>query len=227
MVNRIIVALDTPDLGAATELARALTDDVGGFKVGMELLMGAGPQAIEDIAGIGKPVFADAKLHDIPNTVGRAAARIRDAGARWLTVHASGGREMITAASTGMGGIGVLAVTVLTSLAPSDLAETGVDKTVPEQVSSLSELASAAGAEGVVCSPAEISLVKEVQPGLKIFTPGVRPSGSSLDDQRRVATPERARADGADYLVIGRPITKADDPTLAARKIAASIATLD
>lgn len=226
-MNPIIVALDRPDLDGAARLARTLVDDVGGFKVGLELLMGVGPQAIESIAELGKPVFADAKLHDIPNTVGRAAARIRDAGARWLTVHASGGREMIAAASQGMGGSGVLAVTVLTSLASSDLADTGVDATIATQVARLATLGSAAHAEGVVCSPAEISLVKEQQPSLRIFTPGVRPSGSSRDDQKRVATPEKARADGADYLVIGRPITNADDPALAARTITASLATLD
>lgn len=223
-MNRILVALDLPELDEARELARSLADEVGGFKVGMELLMGAGPEAIETIAGLGRPVFADAKLHDIPNTVGRAAGRIKDAGARWVTVHAAGGQEMIAAATEGMGGEGVLAVTMLTSLVPSDLAEIGVNLDAEDYVTGLAVIAASSGAEGIVCSPAEISAVKAKEPGLKIFTPGVRPTGSPTDDQRRVATPERARADGADYLVVGRPITRSEDPAGVARQIAASIA---
>jgi orotidine-5'-phosphate decarboxylase len=227
VVNRIIAALDFPALDDAEEMATSLIDDVGGFKVGMELLMAAGPIAIETIAGLGRPVFVDAKLHDIPNTVRRAAAEINAAGARWVTVHAAGGREMIEAASEGMGGDGVLAVTVLTSLGQGDLAEIGVAADTMTHVTNLAALGKAAGAEGIVCSPGEIAAVKQSQPGLKVFTPGVRPEGSSSDDQKRVATPERARADGADYLVIGRPITAAGHPVEVAREIAAAIATFD
>lgn len=227
MVSPVIVALDMPSLEEAERLATSLVDDVGGFKVGMELLMGEGPRAISAIADIGLPVFADAKLHDIPNTVGRAAERIRSAGARWVTVHAAGGVSMIEAAVKGMGGSGVLAVTMLTSLGGEDLPVIGVDMTPTDYVERLAGLAEAAGAEGVVCSPEEIATVRHAKPGLRIFTPGVRPETHEPGDQRRVATPERALADGADYLVIGRPITRAPDPVLAAREIAASVATVD
>ena len=225
MVNRIVVALDVPTLDEAVSLARPLVDHVGGFKVGMELLMGAGPAAIETIAALDKPVFADAKLHDIPNTVERAAARIDAAGARWVTAHAAGGVEMLQAAVSGMGREGVLAVTLLTSLTHDDLPVIGISLGPGEYVVSMAGLATKAGVEGVVCSPAEIRKVKSAEPGLRVFSPGVRPSASTTDDQKRVATPETARGNGADYLVIGRPITKAPNPAAAAREIAASIAT--
>lgn len=227
MVNRVIVALDVPGLAPATELADSLVDHVGGFKVGMELLMAAGPAAIEATAATGKPVFVDAKLHDIPNTVERAASRVRDAGARWVTTHASGGTEMIEAAVSGMGGAGVLVVTMLTSLSAEDLKKIEVDATVTDYVVAMARLAAETAAEGVVCSPGEIRSVKTAGLGLEVFTPGVRPKQTTVDDQKRVATPEQARAEGADYLVIGRPITAADDPVEAARKIAASIAAFD
>ncbi len=224
-MNPIIVALDFPTLEEANRLAGMLEGHVGGFKVGMELLMGEGPRAIEAIAGHGRPVFADAKLHDIPNTVERAAMRIRDAGARWVTVHAGGGLEMIQAANSGMGETGIVVVTVLTSLSDSDLAAIGIDASVADQVVAMTHLAASVAAEGVVCSPTEITQVKDAEPGLKVFTPGVRPGGSRPDDQKRTATPEEAVSDGADHLVIGRPITRADDPVETARKIAAAIAS--
>lgn len=222
-MTRVLVALDVPALEEAEALARRLGDVVDGFKVGMELLMASGPSAIEAIAAIGKPVFADAKLHDIPNTVGRAATQIKAAGARWVTVHASGGREMIAAATTGMGGQGVLAVTMLTSLSESDLADIGVEVSASTYVRDMAGLSYRAGAEGIVCSPREIAIIKQAHPRLEVFSPGIRPEGYSDDDQKRVATPERAAADGADYLVIGRPITTSDDPVAAARKIVASL----
>ena len=223
MVSPVIVALDVPTLEEAGALARSLAGEVGGFKVGMELLMGEGPRAITTIAEIGLPVFADAKLHDIPNTVGRAAARIRSAGARWVTVHGAGGTEMMESAVAAMGGQGVLAVTLLTSLAASDLPQIGIAATPADYVTAISALAAAAGCEGVVCSPKEVGSVRESQPGLQIFVPGVRPESSSPGDQKRTATPERAIADGAQYLVIGRPISKAPDPVLAAREIGDAI----
>lgn len=226
MVNPIIVALDVPTLQEATRLAELLRGEVGGFKVGMELLMGAGPRAIESVAALGSPVFVDAKLHDIPNTVERAAARINDAGGRWVTVHASGGRDMIEAANAGMGNRGVLAVTVLTSLSDDDLPELGIEGTLSGHVIRMAQLGAAALVEGVVCSPREIRAVKQGGWSLKVFTPGVRPLVTSTDDQKRTATPEEAIIDGADHLVIGRPITGADDPMESARKIAVSIASL-
>jgi orotidine-5'-phosphate decarboxylase len=227
MVSPVIVALDVPTLEEATDLAQSLAGDVGGFKVGMELLMGAGPRAITTIAEIGLPVFADAKLHDIPNTVGKAAARIRSAGARWVTVHGSGGPEMMESAVEAMGGQGVLAVTMLTSLAPSDLPRLGIGATSTDYVTTIAALAADAGCEGVVSSPKEIATVRDAQPGLQIFAPGVRPEDAEADDQRRTATPERAIADGAHYLVIGRPITEAPNPVLAAREIAAAIGAVE
>jgi orotidine-5'-phosphate decarboxylase len=223
MVNPIIVALDVPTLEEAEKLAGSLVDEVGGFKVGMELLMAAGPVPIQRIAAMGHPVFVDAKLHDIPNTTQRAASRVKAAGARWVTVHASGGREMMEAAVAGMGGDGVLGVTMLTSLGQADLASIGVPSMASDYVVSLSSLAAQAGAEGVVCSAEEIRRVKDKEPTLQFFVPGVRPETSADDDQKRVATPEKARADGADYLVIGRPITRARDPVEAARQIGAAI----
>lgn len=227
MVSALIVALDVPSLEEANHLARALEHEVGGFKVGMELLMGEGPRAISSIAELGLPVFADVKLHDIPNTVGRAAERIRVAGARWVTVHGAGGVTMIRAAVDGMDGQGVLAVTMLTSLSSSDLAEIRVEATPPEYVAAIAGLAAEAGCEGVICSPAEITTVRGAQPSLRVFTPGVRPPAADPGDQKRTATPEQAMADGADYLIIGRPITSAPDPVLAAREIADSMAAID
>ena len=224
MVNPIIVALDMSGLDEASRLAKELQNEVGGFKVGLELLTAAGPAAIATIAELGAPVFADVKLHDIPNTVSRAAARIASAGARWLTVHGAGGAEMIDAANQGMGGTGILVVTVLTSLSNDDLMTVGVSDDVSAHVRRLSEIADRVGAEGVVCSPHEISSAREVSGDLVIFTPGVRPHDVGAHDQKRVATPEAAIAAGADRLVIGRPITRADDPVSAAREIAASIA---
>lgn len=223
MVSPIIVALDYAEIGPAKTMAVQLREHVAGFKVGLELLMGEGPSAIEAIAGLDKPVFVDAKLHDIPKTVEKAAARVAAAGARWVTVHASGGEEMIAAAVTGMAGRGVLAVTVLTSLDYEGLRAVGVDAPVVDQVLRTASLAAQARAEGVVCSPGEVAALKSAQPGLSIFTPGVRPRGSAAHDQKRVATPTEAMRAGADYLVIGRPITEAPDPVDAAREIASSI----
>jgi len=227
MVSPVIVALDVATLEEANVLARSLSGEVGGFKVGMELLMGEGPRAISTIADIGLPVFADAKLHDIPNTVGKAAARILSAGARWVTVHGAGGPEMMESAVAGMDGQGVLAVTMLTSLDSSDLPQIGIPDTPAGYVATIAALAAAASCEGVICSPAEIGTVREAEPSLQIFTPGVRPGTTDSDDQKRTASPQRALADGADYLVIGRPITAAANPVLAAQEIAAAIAAVE
>lgn len=223
-MSPIIVALDFPTLEEARALAGQVSDHVAGFKVGLELLTGVGPRAIEAIADLGKPVFADAKLHDIPNTVESATARLAAAGARWVTVHASGGTEMMEAAISGMGEQGVLAVTVLTSLDHEGLVSIGVGEGMLEQVLRLVELGVSAGVEGVVSSPNEASSIKSRHPELLLFTPGVRPAGAGRDDQSRVTTPAEASKAGADYLVVGRPITRAPDPGEAAREIASSIA---
>ena len=227
----IIVALDLADAETAVRLARRLSDHVGGFKVGLGLLYGPGPGTVSAIAELGKPVFADAKLHDIPSQVEAGARRLGRWGARWVTAHAAGGRTMLEAAvaglATGSGGrAGVLGVTVLTSLDAADLAGVGVTLSPGRMVSKLARQASAAGCEGVVCSPRELGVVAEVAPDLVKVTPGIRPAGMTTDDQARVATPEEAISKGADWLVIGRPITKARDPIEAAVRIAEAVATV-
>ena len=227
-MNRIVVALDYPDVDEARAMAERLLDDVAGFKVGLELVSGSGPGAITNVAALGKPVFADLKLHDIPNTVRGAATRIAAAGARWVTVHAAGGREMMEAAVTGMGGTGVLAVTVLTSFAEHDLESIGVRSGLENQVIGLAELAVEAGVEGLVCAPGDVAAIRAKGIASTVFTPGIRLEGSTgKDDQKRVGTPVSAVASGADYLVIGRPITKAPDPVSALREITASLAEFD
>jgi orotidine-5'-phosphate decarboxylase len=228
VVNRIVVALDYPDVDEARAMAETLLDDVAGFKVGLELVSGSGPGAITTVADLGKPVFADLKLHDIPNTVRGAATRIAAAGARWVTVHAAGGREMMEAAVTGMGGTGVLAVTVLTSFAEHDLESIGVRSGLENQVIGLAELAVEAGVEGLVCAPGDVAAIRAKGIAFTVFTPGIRLEGSTgSDDQKRVGTPVSAVTAGADYLVIGRPITKAPDPVFALREITASLAEFD
>ena len=205
-------------------MAEIVSTEVAGFKVGLELITGVGPQAISLIAGRGKPVFADAKLHDIPNTVAGAAQRIAAAGARWVTVHAAGGREMMEAAVEGMGDGGVLAVSVLTSFAQEDLTATGVSIDLEDQVLKLAHLAEDAGVEGLVCAPRDVAVVRNAALELTIFTPGIRMDLDSTQDQKRVGTPADAVNAGADYLVVGRPITRAGDPAAAAREINRSIA---
>jgi orotidine-5'-phosphate decarboxylase len=204
-------------------LAEILRSHVGGFKVGLELLMGEGPAIVEDVASLGAPIFVDAKLHDIPNTVERAAGRLGELGARWVTVHASGGGEMMKVAGdalrSGSNGAGVLGVTVLTSLDQASLTTIGVDRDVSSQVQELARLAAASGAEGVVCAVSEASGVRGLDLGLLVATPGIRPAGVEAGDQKRVATVQAAIEAGADLLVVGRPITAAADPEEAARAI--------
>lgn len=228
MVSPILVALDTPDLRTARRLAGEVAEHVAGFKVGLELLMGEGPRAIDEIALLGLPVFADVKLHDIPNTVERAAGRLAERGARWITVHGTGGRRMIEAAVAAADDAGdrcgILVVSVLTSMEEADLEEAGLVRSVPDQVRAITQLAGLSGAEGMVCSPAEVEIVKGVHPSMLCVTPGVRPRGVEAHDQKRVATPEAALAAGADLLVIGRPITAAQSPAEAAAIISAAVA---
>lgn len=229
MVNPVLVALDFDDRLEARSMASSLSSHVGGFKVGLELIMSSGPSIISEMAELGLPVFADVKLHDIPNTVLGAARAIGSHGARWLTVHAAGGRAMIEAAVEGMSasragdGNGILAVTMLTSLNSKDLEEIPLESGIEEASLALAALAAEAGAEGVVCSPHEVAAIDESQPSLVKVTPGIRRPGSGSDDQKRVATPEQALAAGADWLVIGRAITAASNPVRAAKEIAASL----
>ncbi|MFQ5522608.1 MAG: orotidine-5'-phosphate decarboxylase [Acidimicrobiia bacterium] len=225
MVIPVLVALDFASLTDAEALARRLLGKVAGFKVGLELLMGHGAEAVDRIAILGAPVFADAKLHDIPNTVQAAARQLASAGARWLTVHGSGGDQMVAAAVTGMaevtdGETGVLVVTALTSLDDEDLRAMGIAEPLTDHVVRMAEVARRGGAEGVVCSPAEASLVKSRVPGLMVVTPGVRLTGGEFHDQRRVGTPRAALEAGSDLLVMGRAITAATDPAAVVDRLA-------
>lgn len=228
----VLVALDVPSAEEAVRLAEVLRPHVGGFKVGLELLMGPGPGTLAAVGDLGLPVFCDAKLCDIPATVEAAARQLGRYGARWVSVHAAGGRAMMEAAraglETGSGQrpAGILAVTVLTSLDASGLAEVGMGESPGRQVSRLSRLAAAAGVEGVVCSVGELGTVAQVAPELLTVTPGIRPEGTAPDDQARVATPGEAIQRGADLLVVGRPLTRASDPGEAAARLAAELAAI-
>ncbi len=229
MVNaheRIIVALDVPTLDQAEELASALAPHVGWFKVGLELFSAHGPEAVQRIRRHG-PVFLDLKLHDIPTTVERAAARLANLGVGLLTVHAAGGTDMVAGAVAGFGDGGrILAVTMLTSLSEDDARAVGMPS-ASGHVPTLAALATSAGAPGLVCSPQEVTAVREVVgPDVLLVTPGIRPAGSSADDQSRAATPASALAAGSDLLVIGRPITRADDPVAAADAITSELLTV-
>jgi orotidine-5'-phosphate decarboxylase len=229
-VRRLVVALDTPSREQALAWARALAGRVGLVKVGLELFTAAGPALVEELAAAGVSVFLDLKLHDIPNTVERAAAACARLGARLITVHAGGGRAMLAAAAAGAAAASraertaVLAVTVLTSLDDDALAELGIAGGAAARVAAWAALAHAAGCDGVVCSPRELAaLRRRLGPSFVLLAPGIRPAGAALGDQRRIATPAAAVADGADYLVVGRPITAAPDPVAAAEAILAEM----
>lgn len=223
--NPIMVAIDTMDRESALQLARQTAGSVGAFKIGLGLLHGPGAGLIAELTDLGRPVFADAKLHDIPTQVERAAVALGRAGARWVTVHASGGIEMMEAAVAGLAAGsentgGVLSVSVLTSLDQASLHQVGIAGDPSELVRAMARAAAGAGAEGMVCSPHEIGVVKAAAPDLAIVTPGIRPIGAAAGDQRRTATPAAAVAAGATWLVVGRPITAAEDPAAAAAAIA-------
>ena len=223
--GRVLVALDVDTAEHAVRLAQDLAGSVAGFKVGLELLMGPGPALLGPLHELGLPIFVDAKLHDIPNTVHKAARQLGRWGARWLTVHAAGGTAMLEAAVSGLSEgagarpAGVLAVTVLTSLDDAELARVGTPTTAGKLTSRRARLAAASGCEGVICSVSELGVVGNVAPALVRVTPGIRPDGSDRHDQARVATPREALERGADYLVVGRAITKSDDPVAAAEAI--------
>ena len=220
----IFVAIDTPELEHALELTRAVRDHAGGVKVGLEFFSAQGPAGVRQIAALGLPVFLDLKLHDIPNTVAKAIEAVAPLNPAILTVHASGGRAMLEAAKAAAPAeTKVVAVTVLTSLDATDLAEAGVIGGPAEQVERLAALARSAGVDGIVCSGTEVAAARKTWPGGFFVVPGVRPAGASVADQKRVVTPRQALDDGASVLVIGRPITAADDPAQAIRAIAATL----
>ena len=227
--NPVFVALDTPSLDHALELARAVKPYVGGIKIGLEFISAQGPDGVRAMVATGIPVFADVKFHDIPNTVAGAVRSLAPLGAAIINLHASGGAAMMEAAAKAAAEFElrprIIAVTVLTSLDRTDLNALGVSAEPIDQVVRLAKLAQASGLDGVVCSPQEIYAVRDAcGPDFLIVTPGIRPAAASLDDQRRVTTPAKALQAGADFLVIGRPITAAADPAMAAREIAAELA---
>jgi len=230
--ERIIVALDVKNKEEGLALVRTLESAVL-FKVGLQLYTAEGPALLKDVRELGKKVFLDLKLHDIPNTVAEAVRSGMRLGAWMMTIHASGGREMMAeaakaaadeAAKSGKPKPLLLGVTVLTSLKDAELQEVGFAGKVLDQVLRLAGLAMAAGLDGVVCSPQEIEAVhREFGTSLLIVTPGIRPAGANVNDQKRIMTPAQAVALGADYLVIGRPITAAPSPDQTFREIAAEI----
>ena len=225
---RVFVALDTPELTRAARLAEALRGVVGGVKIGKELFTAHGPDGVRAVAG-GEPLFLDLKFHDIPNTVAgavRAAVHLRPA---MLSLQAAGGRAMMQAAAEAAREAAedaearrplILAVTVLTSLDEADLEAVGQRGPLREQVKRLAALAQSSGADGVVCSPREIAPLRAMcGPDFALVVPGIRPAWAAAGDQKRVMAPAEALAAGADYLVVGRPITEQADPLQAARRI--------
>ena len=230
--KRIAVALDASERERILALARLVGPEVGVLKVGLEAFCAHGPSLVAEVAALA-PVFLDLKLHDIPNTVGGAAAAAARTGASILNVHAGGGREMMraagerareAAAAAGLPAPKVIAVTVLTSLDAAALGEVGLSGSPREAALRLALLARESGLDGVVCSPGEIEAIRSAcGPEFLLVVPGIRPAGSDAGDQKRIATPALAARAGADLLVIGRPITGAPDPAAAARAIAVEI----
>ena len=224
MSGRIFVALDTPDLVQALALARRVRTHVGGVKLGLEFFAAHGQHGVREVAALGLPVFLDLKLHDIPNTVAGAVQALHDLAPAILTVHATGGRAMMEdAKAAAPQQTKVVAVTMLTSLDTGDLAATGIAGDAAAQVARLAELAHSAGLDGIVCSGFEVAAVRRQWRNGFFVVPGVRPAGGVLGDQKRVMTPRQALDNGASILVVGRPITQASDPDLAAREISATL----
>src|SRR3984885_6756384 len=221
--DRLAVALDLSDEREAIKLVDSLGDTCQWFKVGMELYYAAGNSIVQRLRDRGFSVFLDLKLHDIPNTVAGAVRSATHAGASLLTIHASGGAAMMSAAAEAASAPGsprLLAVTVLTSMDANELAGVGITASAADQVLRLARLARASGIDGMVCSAEEVAMLrKETGPETLLVIPGIRPAGTAVGDQKRVATPGQAIADGASMLVVGRPITRAADPMAAARAI--------
>ena len=233
MQNPIIVALDVPTVEQALQLAEQLAPVVGAFKIGKELFTSAGPDIVRRVRATGGSVFLDLKFHDIPNTVAKAVAAAVRLDVQMLTIHTSGGLAMMqaaeeaaqkTAAQSGRNAPRVLGVTVLTSLDSNALAEVGMDANVARQVERLASLAMRAGLRGLVCSPLEVVGLRQILPAtMQLVTPGIRTGAEKADDQKRTLTPREAMEAGASWLVIGRPITAAENPRAAAEKILASL----
>ena len=224
MSNPVYLALDLPQLDAARALAEKVKAHVGGLKLGLEFFCAHGSHGVHEIAHVGLPIFLDLKLHDIPNTVAGAMQAIHVLEPAIVTVHASGGRAMLEDAKAAAGEhTKVVAVTMLTSLDERDLKRTGVGGTPHDHVMRLTELAHDSGIDGIVCSGQEVGEAHRQWKDGFFVVPGLRPAGSAIGDQKRVVTPRKARDDGASVLVIGRPISRADDPVQAAREIEATL----
>jgi len=224
----IIVALDYPSRDAALRLARQLDPAQCRVKVGKELFTRCGPAVVEDLQALGFEVFLDLKFHDIPNTTAMAVKAAAELGVWMVNVHCSGGLRMLTACREELDKSSsarplLIGVTVLTSMEQSDLAGIGLDVAPAEQVMRLAGLAAQAGLDGLVCSAQEATALKAAHAGLQLVTPGIRPAGTAADDQKRILTPEQALAAGSDYLVIGRPVSQADNPAASVAAIVASL----
>jgi orotidine-5'-phosphate decarboxylase len=222
--NRLIVALDVPDTGAAEDLVKRLEGQCQWFKVGMELFTAAGPAAVEMLVKRGHSVFLDLKFHDIPNTVAGAVRSAAGLGVRMVNVHAGGGPAMLEAARAALEGIAnppeLLAVTVLTSMDAAQLKAAGIGRSAADQVELLARMCLKTGIRGFVCSQEEVAALRELTgPAGVLVTPGIRPQGADVGDQKRMATPCAALRAGASYLVVGRPITQAPEPAKAAEAI--------
>jgi orotidine-5'-phosphate decarboxylase len=232
--NPIIAALDVPSAEQALKLAEQIAPAVGAFKIGKELFVAAGPDIVKRVRATGARVFLDLKFHDIPNTVAKAVAAAIRLDVQMITIHASGGGEMMraaeqsardTAQALGLPVPLVLGVTVLTSSSNETLAETGCEADTEKQVLRLAQLAVKSGVRGLVCSPLEIAALRKILPGqVQLVTPGIRTGSEKADDQKRTLTPREAMQAGANWLVVGRPIYAAENPRMAAETILASLA---
>jgi len=224
MSSPVYVAIDTPDLIRAQELAAKVHRHVGGIKLGLEFFCANGHHGVHEMAKVGLPIFLDLKLHDIPNTVAKAVQALHSLNPAVLTVHAAGGRAMMEDAKAAAGpNTKVVAVTVLTSLDNHDLVDIGVGDGAASQVERLADLARSAGLDGIVCSGEEVSAARRAWHDGFFVVPGVRPKGAGKGDQKRAVTPREALDRGASILVVGRPISLAADPDVAAREIEATL----
>ncbi|RVT40961.1 orotidine-5'-phosphate decarboxylase [Sphingobium algorifonticola] len=224
MSSPIYIAIDTPHLDKALAIAGQVRRHVGGLKLGLEFFCANGHHGVHEMGKLGLPIFLDLKLHDIPNTVAKAVQALHVLEPAVITVHAAGGLAMLENAKAAAGlRTKVVAVTVLTSLDDNDLSDIGVSTKAQDQVARLANLARSAGCDGIVCSGEEVAAAKRAWHDGYFVVPGVRPAGGTLGDQKRAVTPREALDRGASMLVIGRPITQAVDPDLAAREIEATL----
>jgi orotidine-5'-phosphate decarboxylase len=227
--SKVVVALDYENKQDALSFVDKVTAQSCKLKVGKEMFTHFGPDFVTTLVDRGFDVFLDLKFHDIPNTVAKAVRAAADLGVWMVNVHASGGEKMMSAAKQSLADLGqdaplLIAVTVLTSMDESDLRGLGIERSSQEQVKLLAQLTKDSGLDGVVCSAAEASMLKaQLGQAFKLVTPGIRPAGSAQGDQKRIVTPEQAVINGSDYLVIGRPITQADDPIAVLNQINASL----